>query len=120
MLDDPPEAVARQLAAYNARDLDAFAACYTDDVVLEDARAGAFVRGLDQLRQRYGALFRDHPENRATVVNRSVALPWVFEAELVERDAVAADGTRTPGKLEVFVVYELRGEKISRGVFFRR
>jgi hypothetical protein len=107
---DAPGPVARQLAAYNAQDVAGFAACYTDDVVLEDAVTGPFARGLDELRARYAALFKAHPENRASVLNRSVVLPWVFEEELVHRG-----GT----EIRVLVVYRVQGEKISRATFFR-
>ena len=44
-LPEAPGPVARQLEAYNRQDLAAFAACYTDDVVLEQAESGPFVRG---------------------------------------------------------------------------
>lgn len=107
---DPPAPVARQLAAYNAQDVDTFAVCYTPDVVLEDAVSGVFVRGLDELRTRYATLFKAHPENRARVVNRSVRLPWVFEEEVVFRG-----GQETT----VFVVYRVEGERISRATFYR-
>jgi hypothetical protein len=118
-LPDPPAAVSRQLDAYNRRDLAPFVACYTDDVVLEDGDKGVFARGKGELEQRYAALFREHPENRATVLNRSLAPPWVFEEELVERDQVAPDGKRTPTKRRVLVVYKLAGELIARAIFYR-
>lgn len=118
-LPSPPECVARQLEAYNRRDLAPFAACYTDDVVLEDGTAGVFARGRAQLVERYGALFRDHPENRASVLSRAVALPWVFEEELVERDKVEPDGRRTPTQKRVLVVYKLAGDLIARAIFYR-
>lgn len=118
-LPEPPEPVARQLAAYNRRDLTSFAACYAPDVVLEDARTGPFVRGLAELEARYGALFRDHPENRARVLNRSVAGPWTFEDEEVSRDAVSASGERTPQTFRVLVVYRVEDGQILRATFFR-
>jgi hypothetical protein len=119
VLPEPPLAVARQLDAYNRRDLAAFVACYAESVVLEDGASGIFVRCRSELEARYGALFRDHPENRATVSNRSVALPWVFEEELVERDRIEPDGQRVPTRRRVLVVYRLEGELIARAIFFR-
>lgn len=118
-LPPPPACVARQLEAYNRRDLAAFVPCYTDDVVLEDGTAGVFAKGKAQLEERYAALFRDHPENRASVLARSIALPWVFEEELVERDQVSPDGKRTPTKKRVLVVYKLAGDLIARAIFYR-
>jgi len=47
---------ARQLAAYNAHDLDAFAACYHPDVkVWMDGDVD--VEGIEQFRLRYAAMF---------------------------------------------------------------
>ena len=118
-LPPPPPVVSRQLAAYNRRDLSAFVACYTDSITLEDGDRGVFAQGRSQLEARYSALFKDHPENKATVLNRSVALPWVFEEELVERDDVSPDGTRTPSRRRVLVVYRIEGDLISRALFYR-
>jgi hypothetical protein len=119
MLPEAPGPVARQLAAYNARDLAAFAACYTDDVILEDVEQGVFARSRKELEARYGKLFHEHPENKASVTSRSVLLPWVFEEEVVERDKVSADGARTPTRWRVFVVYKLAGELVARATFYR-
>ncbi len=48
----------RQLAAYNASDLDAFVACYHEDiVVLNDDEES--LRGRDAFRERYTGLFSD-------------------------------------------------------------
>lgn len=106
-----PGPVAAQLDAYNRQDLAAFAACYTDDVVLEDADKGAFVRGRAQLEERYGKLFQEHPDNRARVLNRSIVGPWVFEEEEV---------TRGGGTFRVLVVYRVRGDlHIERATFYR-
>ncbi len=105
-----PEPVARQLEAYNRQDLAAFSACYTADVVLEDADKGVFVKGTAQLDERYGKLFRDHPENRARVLARSIVGPWVFEEEEVSRGG---------GTFRVLVVYKVRGDLIERATFYR-
>ncbi|MEZ0228133.1 MAG: nuclear transport factor 2 family protein [Planctomycetota bacterium] len=105
-----PEPVARQLDAYNRQDVATFSAAYTDDVVLEDADKGVFVKGRPQLVERYAKLFQDHPENRARVLARSIVGPWVFEEEEV---------TRGGGTFRVLVVYKVRGELIERATFYR-
>src|SRR5213080_3369353 len=46
-----PGPVTEQLDAYNARDLDRFVACYTDDVIVEDAAGNVLMRGADGLRE---------------------------------------------------------------------
>jgi hypothetical protein len=59
---------ARQLAAYNASDLDAFVACYHPDVVVRDSDE-IIARGRDAFRERYSDLFAR----------------WEFGAEVPER-----------------------------------
>jgi hypothetical protein len=110
VLPEAPLPVARQLDAYNRQDVAAFSACYTDDVLLEDAEKGPFVRGRAQLEERYAKLFREHPENRARVVNRSITGSWVFEEEEVSRSG---------STFRVFVVYRLRDALIDRATFYK-
>ena len=50
------ELAARQLAAYNACDLDAFCACYHPDVAVWDAEAEN-LRGVEAFRARYEDMF---------------------------------------------------------------
>ena len=53
------DAVERQLEAYNARDIDAFAACYHELVVIEDAAGKLVMRGAWEIRQSYEVLWRE-------------------------------------------------------------
>lgn len=109
-MEPAPPPVARQLEAYNRQDVAAFSRCYSDDVVLEDAEKGVFVRGRAQLEERYASLFRQFPDNRARVVNRSLVGPWVFEEEEV---------TRGGDTFRVLVVYKVRGDLVERATFYR-
>src|SRR5262249_41873399 len=105
----PP--VARQLDAYNQQDLAGFSTCYTDDMILEETgKTGVFVKGRAQLEERYGKLFKEHPENRARVLNRSMVGPWVAEEE-----EVSGGG----GTFRVLVVYRVRGDLVERATFYR-
>ena len=76
-------AVERQLAAYNAHDIDAFLACYHDRVVVEDAAGTVLMRGIGELRQTYGPLFRDHPGVTAEIVHEARVGVYVVQEELV-------------------------------------
>jgi hypothetical protein len=107
---DAPAPVAKQLDAYNRQDLAAFSACYTGDVLLEDAGTGPFVKNRAELEKRYGELFQKHPDNRARVLARSIVGPWVFEEEEV---------TRGGSTFRVLVVYKVRGDLIERATFYR-
>lgn len=77
------DAVERQFAAYNARDVDAFVACFSDRVVFEDARGGLVARGPGELRQQYGPMFRDRPDLRAEVTVRERFGEYVVDVEVV-------------------------------------
>jgi hypothetical protein len=77
------DAVGRQLAAYNAHDLAAFLACYHDYVVVEDAKGTVVMKGIGELRQTYGPLFRDHPQVAAEVLHETRVGEYVVQEELV-------------------------------------
>jgi len=53
----PEVVVEAQLAAYNARDLNAFLATYAKDAQLFEHPATLLASGADQLRERYAARF---------------------------------------------------------------
>ncbi|HEU0054561.1 MAG TPA: nuclear transport factor 2 family protein [Longimicrobium sp.] len=107
---DPVEA---QLEAYNARDLERFLACYTDDVVIEDASGEVKTRGLDAIRPMYGDLFTRMRMN-AEVRSRLRAGDWVVDDEWV----TSLDHPGQPPH-HVIVVYHLRDGKIDRVRFLR-
>ena len=60
----------RQLDAYNAADLDAFSACYADDVIVLDGDGSPTMRGRTELRERYGILFARFRDVRADLIAR--------------------------------------------------
>lgn len=102
------EAVAqRQLEAYNARDLDAFVACYADDVELfrPPATAPALV-GAAALRDFYARERFGHAGLRAELLHRSVLGATVVDHERIH-------GVR-PAPFEVVVVYQVEGDRIRR------
>lgn len=99
---------ARQLAAYNAADLDAFCDCYHSDVrVFDDLDEQS--PGLEAFRERYRDLFER----------------WRFGAEVSQRLVLGEhavdlerwwrtdpdDGTRHEG--EILVRYTLRADRIG-------
>ena len=67
MSASPEDAVDRQLRAYNARDIDAFASCYADGIVILDADGNELLRGRDALQARYRALFEASPDLQGEV-----------------------------------------------------
>ncbi len=107
-----PERLAqRQLDAYNARDVEAFAACYAEDVDVRDLRTNdPILRGRAALHERYGKMFAATPDLRAEVGTRITCGPFAFDHEQV---------TRNGGRSEVVAIYEVKDGLIFR-VWFAR
>jgi DNA phosphorothioation-dependent restriction protein DptG len=109
MSHDPVQA---QLDAYNAHDVDAFAACYATDVKIFDATGALVMEGLDALRARYGMLFAASPQLHAEVTQRTrigTAAAWY----VVDTERVS--GRQEPGapaRFDVLVLYAGRGPHI--------
>jgi len=86
-LTDPSEAerlAQAQLDAYNARQIDAFVACYHPDVEVFDLHTGALrFQGRPAMRERYGAQFERCPELHAELVNRIAMKDTVVDHEHV-------------------------------------
>jgi hypothetical protein len=106
-MDDPVQA---QVEAYNARDVEAFVACYADDVVISDGSATVLMTGRAQLRAAYGPMFDAHPDLRAEIVHRISAGGWTVDHERV---------TREGRQLEVLVAYQVAAGVIQRVVMLR-
>ena len=93
------DAVERQLDAYNARDAEAFAACYAEDVVVLDGDGDELMRGRDVVLDAYASMFARSPNLRAEVRHRLRVGPFVVDEERV---------TGTPrGDLHAIAIYRL-------------
>ena len=101
-MNDPVE---RQLEAYNARDVDRFVACFTDDVVVEDGEGRRLLTGRAEFHASYAAMFAASPALHCRVVSRARAGRYVVDEERVVG--------RGPVELHVLVVYRLRGDLIE-------
>ena len=84
--------VEAQLDAYNARDIDAFLACYSPYIVIEDAVGTILMRGHDQMKVEYATLFGCNPDLHADVVARMDLGVYVIDEERVQ--GVQADPVR--------------------------
>jgi hypothetical protein len=108
----PLSIVQAQLDAYNARDIDAFAATFAEDVqgfdlVNEKSELNAQrFQGIAALRARYGPQFREHPRQRSTVVTRNVLGDVVYDLEYI---------TGTQGRPDFFLMatYWVRESRIA-------
>ncbi len=100
-----------QLDAYNARDIDAFMACWADDAQYYAHPATLLASGAAEIRERHIARFRE-PDLFGRLVHRAVIGDMVVDQEVVTR--TFADGT---GTVEVVAIYEIAAGKIARAWF---
>ncbi len=105
-----------QLRAYNARDLDAFCACYAEDVVVLDADGQVTLRGMAAFRQRYQALFSGHAQVEAHILGRVTLSPHLVELERWHRRKTPDAPTETG---LVLVRYTERQGRIAVVAFLR-
>ena len=108
---NPAHLVQRQLDAYNARNLQAFVACYSPDVqVYRPPAAVAAMTGSAALADFYARHRFNLPDLHAELLNRMVLGNKVVDHERVS-------GVREQ-PFEAAVVYELDGAHIRRVWFF--
>ncbi len=106
------ELAQRQLDAYNSRNLEAFVACYAEDVEVRHQGSDELVlRGREQMKDRYGPMFANSPDLHCEIVKRIVMGSFVFDQELVTG--------RGPEPLRVVAIYDVRDALIRR-VWFAR
>ncbi|HEU4532074.1 MAG TPA: nuclear transport factor 2 family protein, partial [Steroidobacteraceae bacterium] len=107
-VDASPAVLAqRQLAAYNARDLEAFLAVYSDDVEIHAFPGRLLYKGKDRMRERYAKLFAESPRLHCELVHRTVHGNVVIDQERVT-------GVRGDGVIEASAVYTIAGGRIAR------
>lgn len=106
------DAVERQVEAYNARDVEAFVACYAEDVALEDAGGAVQTSGREQMREDYAELFEKCPNLHAEIAARIRVGPYVVDEERVSG--------LPAGDLHVVAIYRLDDEGLIDRVRFLR
>ena len=107
----PVDAVQRQLEAYNAHDLERFAAQYSENVqVFRPPGAEAILSGKKAFVEHYGANRFTLPNLHAEIVNRMVAGSVVVDHERITglQESV----------VEAIVVYQVEGDLIHSIWFY--
>ena len=107
----PESVVQRQLDAYNARDIDALMATYSDDAQQFEYPATLLAAGAAQVRERTAARFRES-NLHARLIRRIVMGQVVIDHEEVTR--TFPEGT---GRIELVAIYEVRDDKITTARF---
>ncbi|MGP1276446.1 MAG: nuclear transport factor 2 family protein [Caulobacterales bacterium] len=102
-----------QLAAYNARDLDAFAACFSDDVEVYDFPGALSLKGREAFRVRYVERFKSEGLH-AIAVHRAV-----IGARVIDHERVWLEGEAKSAPIDLVVIYTVRDGLIARVDFIR-
>lgn len=105
---DPTE---RQLVAYNARDVESFVACFSEEVVVEDALGARILTGREELASRYGPMFAAHPDLACAVVSRIRVGDFVIHEEQITG--------RRPAPEHVVAIYRVADARITHVRFLR-
>lgn len=108
---DPQTVVARQLAAYNAHDFDAWLATYADEAQQWLSDGTLLARDRPQIAQRMRPRF-DDPHLHADLLQRLVVGPTVVDHERVTR--TGANGLE---RVEMVCVYAVDAGRIARATF---
>jgi hypothetical protein len=98
----------KQLDAYNRQDLEEFLSVYSNDVVIMEFPTNTVTsKGIDEMRQRYGKLFKENPNNYADLLSRIVYENKVIDHEFVTGRANGID-------IKAVAIYEVEGDRISK------
>lgn len=106
-LDHPAAVIAGQLAAYNARDLDALMATYAADACQYEHPATLLASGAAAIRARMAVRFAE-PDLHARLVQRVVMGNVVIDHEMVTRNFPGGLGV-----VELVAIYEVKDGKIQ-------
>lgn len=107
----PEEIVQQQLDAYNARDIDAFMACWADDALYYQHPDTLLARGKGEIRERHIARFQE-PSLYGERIKRMVVENLVIDQEVVTRNF-----PQGRGKMDVLAIYEIDQGKIAKAWF---
>jgi len=109
--DDVILPVERQLAAYNARDIEAFMAFWAEDCVYYAFPDTVLAEGAAAVRARHVERFQES-NLHGRLLSRSVVGNIVVDHETVTR--TFPDG---PGEVDVLCIYEVERGKIAKAWF---
>jgi hypothetical protein len=108
----PVDVVQQQVNAYNARDLDAFVATYSDDIEIYNHPNRLILSGREELAVVYRSRFDTAPKLHAKIVDRITLGRFVIDRENV---------TGLPGGkvINALAIYEVQNRAIRRVWFIR-
>lgn len=108
---DPAQLIARQLDAYNARDVEAWLATYAPDAEQYLLHGPCLARGHEAMRARIVERFAE-PDLHAVVLSRVVMDNIVIDHELITRNF--PEGL---GSTEMICIYQVENGLIQKASF---
>jgi hypothetical protein len=111
MASDAEAVVARQLDAYNARDIDAFMAAWREDAEYFEHPDRLLARGAAEIRIRHEIRFKE-PDLHGKLIARFSVDNLVIDREMVTRNFPEGRGT-----VDVIAIYQVEGDRIARAWF---
>jgi hypothetical protein len=103
--------VAKQLDAYNARDIDGFMAVWREDAQYFEHPDKLLASGAAEIRARHVARFKE-PNLHGRLIGRFSVANLVVDREVVTRDFPEGRG-----RVDVIAIYEIAGDRIARAWF---
>ncbi len=108
----PETLVQQQVNAFNARNIDAFLAPYSDRIELYNFPDQLIGKGIEVMRQQYGATFNQFPNLHCEIKGRIVKGNFVVDHESIT-------GLGQPESMEAIAIYEVSEGKIVKAWFVR-
>lgn len=110
LLPTPEQLAQQQLNGYNARNIEAFVAPYSEDVELYNFPDQLIGKGKEQMRENYAGMFERVPDLHCELVNRTVLGNTVIDQERV---------TGFPGGrvIQAIAIYKIVDHKIAKVYF---
>ncbi|MGW9686679.1 nuclear transport factor 2 family protein [Flagellimonas sp. 2504JD1-5] len=108
--NDSEAVVQSQLEAYNARDIDAFMATYSDNIELFNFPYKLFQKGASKMKVSYEAFFESTPDLHCEIKNRIVIGNKVIDEEFV---------TVNGSNFRAVAIYEVKNGEISKVIFIK-
>lgn len=111
MTGEAEAVVARQLDAYNARDIEAFMRCWADDAQYFQHPSTLLASGAAAIRQRHVARFCEPNLHGALLHRMSVG------DIVVDRERVTRTFPEGPGAVDVIAIYQVENGLIAKAWF---
>ena len=108
----PLAVVQAQLDTYNNHDIEGFSTLFAEnaEIFMNIGDAEPRMKGRAQIKERYGKMFEENPQNKSTLMGRMVQGNFVFDHEWI---------TGRDNEFKIMAIYEVQNGLIVRAWFVR-